>query len=134
VPLAASLALVQRYTQRQLLYRARGRGQHLQTTLLVGHRNTVAVVHQQTDREADHGYRVIGCCLRPVSSTPLRMHSTVCPLSAGSTRWPTSWQSCPAPNSTGWRCVPRNVTPIALLPTSDSLFWLFYRRVRRLLE
>src|SRR4051794_13066466 len=63
VPLAASLTLVQRYTQRRLLHRARGRGQHLQTTLLVGHRNAVASLDEQLDREAYHGYRVIGCCL-----------------------------------------------------------------------
>ena len=75
VPLAASLTLVQRYTQRQLLHRARGRGQHLQTTLLVGHRNAVAALDEQMDREAYHGYRVIGCCLpagqfRPVPDAP----------------------------------------------------------------
>jgi exopolysaccharide biosynthesis polyprenyl glycosylphosphotransferase len=63
VPLAASLTLVQRYTQRRLLHRARDRGQHLQTTLLVGHRNAVAALDEQMDREAYHGYRVIGCCL-----------------------------------------------------------------------
>ena len=63
VPLAALLTLVQRYTQRQLLHRARGRGQHLQTTLLVGHRNAVAALDEQIHREAYHGYRVIGCCL-----------------------------------------------------------------------
>jgi exopolysaccharide biosynthesis polyprenyl glycosylphosphotransferase len=63
VPLAASLTLVQRYTQRQLLHRARGRGHKLQTTLLVGHRNAVAALDEQLDREAHHGYRVVGCCL-----------------------------------------------------------------------
>jgi exopolysaccharide biosynthesis polyprenyl glycosylphosphotransferase len=63
VPLAASLTLLQRYTQRQMLHRARGRGQYLQTTLLVGHRNAVAALDEQMDREAYHGYRVVGCCL-----------------------------------------------------------------------
>ena len=63
VPLAASLTLLHRYTQRQLLHRARGRGEHLQTTILVGHRNAVAALDEQLDREAFHGYRVIGCCL-----------------------------------------------------------------------
>src|SRR4051794_4532605 len=63
VPLAASLTLVQRYTQRKLLHRARGRGQHLQTTLLVGHRNAVAALDEQLGRETHHGYRVVGCCL-----------------------------------------------------------------------
>jgi exopolysaccharide biosynthesis polyprenyl glycosylphosphotransferase len=63
VPLAASLTLVHRYTQRKLLHRARGRGQHLQTTLLVGHRSAVAALDEQLERQAYHGYRVIGCCL-----------------------------------------------------------------------
>ena len=63
VPLAAFLTLLHRYVQRQLLHRARGRGQHLQTTLLVGHRNAVAALDEQLDREAFHGYRVVGCCL-----------------------------------------------------------------------
>jgi exopolysaccharide biosynthesis polyprenyl glycosylphosphotransferase len=71
VPLAASLTLVQRYTQRQLLHRARGRGQHLQTTLLVGHRNAVAALDEQMEREAYHGYRVIGCCLPADQFPPL---------------------------------------------------------------
>ncbi|WP_324275624.1 sugar transferase [Blastococcus brunescens] len=38
-------------------------GEHLQTTLLVGHRNAVAALDEQLDREAFHGYRVIGTCL-----------------------------------------------------------------------
>jgi exopolysaccharide biosynthesis polyprenyl glycosylphosphotransferase len=63
VPLATGLTLAQRYTRRQLLHRARGRGKYLQTTLLVGHRNAVAQLDQQLDRETFHGYRVIGCCL-----------------------------------------------------------------------
>ncbi|SOE00375.1 sugar transferase [Blastococcus haudaquaticus] len=63
VPLALLLTLAQRYAHRQRLHQARGRGQHLQTTLLVGHRNAVAALDEQLDREAFHGYRVIGCCL-----------------------------------------------------------------------
>jgi exopolysaccharide biosynthesis polyprenyl glycosylphosphotransferase len=63
VLMAASLTLIQRYTQRQHLHRARGRGQHLQTTLLVGHRGAVAALDEQMHREAYHGYKVIGCCL-----------------------------------------------------------------------
>ncbi|TFV53839.1 sugar transferase [Blastococcus sp. TF02A-35] len=63
VPLAAALTLAHRYTQRQLLHRARGRGEHLQTTILVGHRGAVAALDEQLNREAFHGYRVIGCCL-----------------------------------------------------------------------
>jgi exopolysaccharide biosynthesis polyprenyl glycosylphosphotransferase len=63
LPLATTLTLGQRYVQRQLLHRARSRGEHLQTTILVGHRNAVAALDEQMEREAYHGYRVIGCCL-----------------------------------------------------------------------
>jgi exopolysaccharide biosynthesis polyprenyl glycosylphosphotransferase len=63
VPLATVVTLLHRYVQRQLLHRARGRGEHLQTTVLVGHRNAVAALDEQMDREAYHGYKVIGCCL-----------------------------------------------------------------------
>ena len=63
VPLAASLTLAHRVTQRRLLHRARARGRNVQTTLLVGHRSAVAALDEQLDREAFHGYRVVGCCL-----------------------------------------------------------------------
>jgi exopolysaccharide biosynthesis polyprenyl glycosylphosphotransferase len=63
LPLAAAFTLLQRYAQRQWLHRARGRGRYLQTTILVGHRGSVAALDEQIDREAYHGYRVIGCCL-----------------------------------------------------------------------
>ncbi|TQN37934.1 Undecaprenyl-phosphate galactose phosphotransferase WbaP/exopolysaccharide biosynthesis polyprenyl glycosylphosphotransferase [Blastococcus colisei] len=63
LPLATALTLGQRYVRRQLLHRSRSRGEHLQTTILVGHRNAVAALDEQMEREAYHGYRVIGCCL-----------------------------------------------------------------------
>ncbi|MCW2700172.1 MAG: wcaJ, partial [Blastococcus sp.] len=63
LPLATLLTLGQRYAQRQWLHRARGGGRFLQTTVLVGHRGAVASLDEQMDREAYHGYRVIGCCL-----------------------------------------------------------------------
>jgi exopolysaccharide biosynthesis polyprenyl glycosylphosphotransferase len=63
LPLATGLTLLERYVQRQRLHRARGRGLYQQTTLLVGHRTAVAGLDEQMDREAYHGYRVIGCCL-----------------------------------------------------------------------
>nr|WP_091768488.1 sugar transferase [Blastococcus aurantiacus] len=63
VPMALSLTLAHRCTQRLLLHRARRRGERLQTTLLVGHRNAVAALGEQLVRESFHGYRVIGCCL-----------------------------------------------------------------------
>lgn len=63
LPLATLLTLVQRYAHRQWLHRRRAHGQFQQTTLLVGHRAGVEALHEQLDREAYHGYRVIGCAL-----------------------------------------------------------------------
>ncbi|MGY1745189.1 sugar transferase [Blastococcus sp. SYSU D00695] len=63
VPLACLLTLLQRYGQRKWLHRQRRLGRALQTTLLVGHRNGVAALHEQLRREVYHGYRVVGCCL-----------------------------------------------------------------------
>ncbi|MGY1631519.1 sugar transferase [Geodermatophilus sp. SYSU D01186] len=63
LPLAAGLTLLQRYAQRRLLHRARGRGRHLQRVVLAGHRAAVAALHEQMARDAHHGYQVIGCCL-----------------------------------------------------------------------
>ncbi len=67
LPLATGLTLMQRYAHRRWVHRQRGRGRFQQTTLLVGHRAAVADLDSQIDREASHGYRVVGCCL-PVSS------------------------------------------------------------------
>ncbi|SEP22721.1 sugar transferase [Trujillonella endophytica] len=63
LPLAAVLTLGARYAQRQALHRTRRHGHNMQTTILVGHRGGVAAMDEQLDREAFHGYRVIGCCL-----------------------------------------------------------------------
>lgn len=63
LPLATGLTLVQRYSQRRAVHRARVRGRYQQTTLLVGHRTAVAALDAQMRREAYHGYRAIGCCL-----------------------------------------------------------------------
>jgi exopolysaccharide biosynthesis polyprenyl glycosylphosphotransferase len=65
LPLATAFTLLQRYAQRQRLHRRRNRGEHMQTAIIVGHRNGVTALHQQIAREAYHGYRVIGCCLPP---------------------------------------------------------------------
>jgi exopolysaccharide biosynthesis polyprenyl glycosylphosphotransferase len=62
-PVAMLLTLVQRYVRRQRVHRARDRGRFLQTTLLVGHRAAVAALDEQMDREAYHGFKVVGCCL-----------------------------------------------------------------------
>ena len=63
LPLASALTLLQRYAQRSWLHRRRAEGRFLQTAIIVGHRNGVAALHEQMQREAYHGYRVIGCCL-----------------------------------------------------------------------
>ncbi|WP_233492531.1 sugar transferase [Blastococcus sp. TF02A-30] len=63
VPLAALLTLLQRYGQRRLLHAGRRRGNFQQTMMIVGHRSAVAALREQIDREAHHGYRVVGCCL-----------------------------------------------------------------------
>jgi len=63
LPLAALLTLANRYGQRQWLHRRRAAGQFMQSAVIVGHRNGVAALHEQIQREAYHGYRVIGCCL-----------------------------------------------------------------------
>ncbi|MCZ2813390.1 sugar transferase [Modestobacter sp. VKM Ac-2979] len=63
LPLATGLSLLQRYLQRQWVHRRRAEGRFLQTAILVGHRGGVTALHAQIDREAYHGYRVIGCCL-----------------------------------------------------------------------
>jgi exopolysaccharide biosynthesis polyprenyl glycosylphosphotransferase len=65
LPLATVLTLGQRYAQRSRVHRRRAQGQFLQTAIIVGHRNGVVSLHDQIDREAYHGYRVIGCCLPP---------------------------------------------------------------------
>ncbi|MCZ2836031.1 sugar transferase [Modestobacter sp. VKM Ac-2985] len=63
LPLAAVLTLFQRFAQRRWLHRRRAGGQFLQTAIIVGHRNGVAALHQQIEREAYHGYQVIGSCV-----------------------------------------------------------------------
>jgi len=63
LPLAAVLTLAHRCVQRQWVHRARIRGCLQQTALLVGHRGAVAALQRQIEREAYHGYRVIGCCV-----------------------------------------------------------------------
>ena len=63
LPLATALTLVSRWAQRQAVRRARARGQHSQTTLLVGHRSAVAALDAQLVREPHYGYFVVGCCV-----------------------------------------------------------------------
>jgi exopolysaccharide biosynthesis polyprenyl glycosylphosphotransferase len=63
VPLATVLTLLQRYLQRKHLHHQRLHGHRQQTTLLVGYPAAVAALRKQLDREAYHGYRVIGYCL-----------------------------------------------------------------------
>ncbi|MGY1812805.1 sugar transferase [Blastococcus sp. SYSU D00820] len=63
IPLAGLLTLAWRQAARKALHRQRRQGRALQTTLLVGHRNGIAALHEQMRRETHHGYRVVGCCL-----------------------------------------------------------------------
>ena len=63
LPLAAVATLLTRYVLRSRLHRQRGRGLYLQTAVLVGHRNGVAALKAQIEREKYHGYQVIGCLL-----------------------------------------------------------------------
>jgi exopolysaccharide biosynthesis polyprenyl glycosylphosphotransferase len=65
LPLATVLSLAQRYVQRSWLHSRRSEGRFMQTAIIVGHRSGVVALHEQIDREAYHGYRVIGCCLPP---------------------------------------------------------------------
>jgi len=61
--LATTLSLAQRAVQRAWLRRQRAKGRFTQTTLLVGRPDGVAALHEQLVREAQYGYRAIGCCL-----------------------------------------------------------------------
>jgi exopolysaccharide biosynthesis polyprenyl glycosylphosphotransferase len=65
LPLATVLTLLQRCGNRVWLHRQRAHGHYQQTAIIVGHRSGVAAMHKQMDREAYHGYRVIGCCIPP---------------------------------------------------------------------
>jgi exopolysaccharide biosynthesis polyprenyl glycosylphosphotransferase len=68
LPLATALTLVHRYLQRSRVHRLRADGRFMQTAIIVGHRSGVTALHEQIDREAYHGYRVIGCCLPATSA------------------------------------------------------------------
>jgi exopolysaccharide biosynthesis polyprenyl glycosylphosphotransferase len=63
LPLATVLTVVERFALRRALCRARAKGRHVQTTLLVGHGTAVASLHTQLTRQAGLGYRVVGACL-----------------------------------------------------------------------
>ncbi|SDP69430.1 Undecaprenyl-phosphate galactose phosphotransferase, WbaP/exopolysaccharide biosynthesis polyprenyl glycosylphosphotransferase [Klenkia soli] len=63
LPLATVATLLTRYLIRSRLHRARGRGLYQQTAVLVGHRNGVAALKEQIEREKHHGYTVVGCLL-----------------------------------------------------------------------
>ena len=60
---ATGLTLVHRLAQRTWLRRQREKGRFTQTTLLVGRPDGVAALHEQLMREAQYGYRAVGCCL-----------------------------------------------------------------------
>ncbi|WP_241036991.1 sugar transferase [Blastococcus litoris] len=63
LPLAALFTMGHRLIQRRWVHRQRENGQFQQTAIVVGHRGGVQALHAQINREAYHGYRVIGCCV-----------------------------------------------------------------------
>ena len=64
VPLATLLTLLQRYAQRSSAApRAGTEGSYLQTAISSATATPSPPCDEQIDREAYHGYRVIGCCL-----------------------------------------------------------------------
>jgi exopolysaccharide biosynthesis polyprenyl glycosylphosphotransferase len=63
LPLATVLTLLQRYARRQVLHRQRARGLHRQTTLVVGHRSSVAALHAIVDASTYQGLEMVGCCI-----------------------------------------------------------------------
>ena len=67
LPMVTVLTLGQRFAQRKSLHRERRRGRFEQTTLIVGHADAVLALRREIEREAYHGFRVIGCCL-PVNA------------------------------------------------------------------
>ncbi|GAA4310978.1 sugar transferase [Klenkia terrae] len=67
IPLALFLTLLSRWVQRKVLHHQRIAGKHGQTTVIVGHRAAVAALHAQIDREAHHGYKVVGCIVPPAA-------------------------------------------------------------------
>ncbi|MGY2078746.1 sugar transferase [Modestobacter sp. SYSU DS0657] len=68
LPLATVLTLIARYARRQILHRQRGRGLHMQRTLVVGHQSGVAALHELVDASVHHGLDMVGCCLPAGSS------------------------------------------------------------------
>ncbi|MGY1719458.1 sugar transferase [Blastococcus sp. SYSU DS0552] len=63
LPLVTALTLGHRLVQRRRLHRERAGGKFQQTAIVVGHRGGVAALHEQFNRQTEHGYRVIGCCV-----------------------------------------------------------------------
>jgi exopolysaccharide biosynthesis polyprenyl glycosylphosphotransferase len=63
LPLAMVLTLAQRLAQRAWVHRKRAQGKFQQTAIVVGHRGGVAALREQFERQAKHGYRVIGYCV-----------------------------------------------------------------------
>ncbi|TXR56360.1 sugar transferase [Quadrisphaera setariae] len=68
IPLGTLLVLVLRYATRQWLHAQRDRGNHMQSVLVVGHREGVLAMVRQISRASYHGMRVAGVCLPPTAS------------------------------------------------------------------
>src|SRR3954447_9532961 len=71
IPLAAALTMGHRLVKRMRLHQKRRQGKFQQTAIVGGHRGGAQALHEQLDREASHGYRVIGCCLPQRRTQPL---------------------------------------------------------------
>jgi exopolysaccharide biosynthesis polyprenyl glycosylphosphotransferase len=68
IPLGTLLVMVMRYATRQWLHAQRDRGRHMQSVLVVGHREGALAMVRQISRASYHGMRVAGVCL-PASPT-----------------------------------------------------------------
>jgi len=68
IPLGTCLLMVLRYAVRQWLHGQRSRGLHMQSVLVVGHREGTLAMVRQISRASYHGMRVAGVCL-PASPT-----------------------------------------------------------------
>ena len=67
LPSALLISLLLRRGLRLRLARARARGRHLQRTVVVGRRDSVAAMIRQIQRAPNHGMQVVGACVSEMS-------------------------------------------------------------------
>ncbi|TNM61068.1 sugar transferase [Streptomyces sp. NP160] len=65
LPLGMVALLLLRYAMRKWLHAQRDRGLHMQSLLVVGHRQGTLAMVRQISRASYHGMRVVGVCLPP---------------------------------------------------------------------